>query len=237
MQTDTLLTPESLETAAHGATGATIPEPPPIPLMFDVEELGKKDHRWRLEVRLGDLALSAANERQPYIILRHQFTSDRIFFDDNIRALVLKKPKKVTLKLTPEASTALANWVGDSSLAGFHLKRRYAWVLPVAIFWMLGSLPISGNAEAGVQAHSFDIFALGMGIALLGACGFAKWRPHPILFLVDATWFLALAGYVTRDVVHGHSKFWLLFAAWCLWMVVTGLKQFVRFRRISISRV
>jgi hypothetical protein len=204
-------------------------------LAFDTEELGKKDRRWRLELRPSDLALFEGDDPQPYVILREQFHKDGAMFSEGMRVLSLKKPKKVTFKLTPETTTAMADWIGKPMLARLYLKRRYAWVLPVAIIWAIGSLPIAGNPEAGVQAQPFDPMGLGLGLALVIAWAFAKWRPHCNLFLVDSIWFLWLAGYLIYDVVHGRSKLWLILVALLLWMVVTGLKQFARFRGTPLT--
>jgi len=93
---------------------------------LDVEELGKKDRRWRLERRSGDLALFEGNDPQPYVILREQFHKDGAMFAEGMRVLWLKQPKKVTFKLTPEATTAMADWIGKPMLASLYLKRRYA---------------------------------------------------------------------------------------------------------------
>lgn len=203
---------------------------------FDIEELGKKDRRWRLEVRPGDLALFEAGDSQPYVILREQMFKDAVF-TENVRALMLHKPKKVTLKLTPEATAAVADWIGKPMLASLYLKRRYAWVLPVAIIWVLGSMPVSGNPEAGTPAHPPDLVGLGLGIVLVVAWAFARWRPHSMLFLVDSIWFLFLAGYLANDVIQGRSKLWLLLLPPLLWMVVTGFKSFARFRMTRLTPI
>jgi hypothetical protein len=202
---------------------------------FNLEELGKKDRRWRIELRPSDLALFEGDDPRPYVLLREQLHDQGAVFSEGMRVLSLKKPKKVTLKLTPEATTAMADWLGKPLLARLYLKRRYAWVLPVAIIWVLGSLPIAGNPEAGTQAQPLDLVGLGLGLALVIAWAFAKWRPHCTLFLVDSIWFLWLAGYLIYDVVHGRSQLWLILVALLLWMVVTGLKQFTRFRGTPLA--
>ena len=204
-------------------------------LAFDLEELGKKDRRWRLELRPSDLALFEGDDPRPYVLLREQFHEHGAVFSEGLRVLGLKKPKKVTFKLTPETTTAMADWIGKPMLARLYLKRRYAWVLPVAIIWALGSLPIAGNPEAGIQAQPFHPMGLGLGLALVITWAFAKWRPHCNLFLLDSIWFLWLAGYLIYGVVHGRSKLWLILVALLLWMVVTGLKQFARFRGTPLT--
>jgi hypothetical protein len=54
---------------------------------------------------------------------------------------------------------------------------------------------------------------------------------------VHSVWFLCLAGYLIRDVVHERSKLWLILVALLLWMVVTGLIHFARFRATRLTPV
>src|SRR5512136_1622281 len=85
-------------------------------LPFDIEELGKKDRRWRLELRPSDLALFEGEDPRPYILLREQFQQEGAIFSEGMRVLGLKKPKKVTFKLTREATAAMADWMGKPLL-------------------------------------------------------------------------------------------------------------------------
>jgi hypothetical protein len=204
------------------------------PSTFDLEEMGKKDARWRLEIRPGDLAFFEADDPHPFLILHDKFYREAVLVE-NMKLLTLKTGKKATFKLTPEATAAIAQWLGKSMLASFYLRRRYAWIIPVAAIWIIGSLPIAGNPQAGIDAKPLDLIGLCMGFALVIAWAIAKWRPHPILFLVDSFWFLCLAGYLINDVVHGRSKYWLLLVALSLWLVLTGLKYFARFRTTRLS--
>jgi len=120
-------------------------------------------------------------------------------------------------------------------LAAFYLRRRYAWVLPVAILWIIGSLPLKGDSEAGVGPVPFDLFGLVLGLILVVSWTLAKWRPHSALFLVDSLWFAAMGVYLVLDVINGRSKGWLLLVALLFWLVATGLKHFARFRGTRIS--
>ncbi len=230
-----MLSARHVNTEQNGGNLSTMTEPAPGPLMFDIEEMGKKDQRWRLEVRPGDLALYEGENPHPFVILREQFQKDAMLIE-GIPALTLKRPKKLTFKLKPEANSAVADWIGKSVLAALYLKRRYAWVLPVAIIWTFGSLPIAGNPQIGAKAQPLDAMGLGLGVVLLVSWAFARWRPHPMLFLVDSIWFLWLAGYLIYDVVNGRSKLWLLLIAFLLWMVVTGFKHFARFRGTRLTQ-
>jgi len=197
--------------------------------VFSVEEVGKPDQRWRVVIRPGDLALYEGDDPQPFIILREQMQNDVILIE-GMHVLTLRKPKKVSLKLSPPASQAIADWIGAPALAGHYLKRRYSWVLPVAIIWILGSLPLPGDPESGVEAVPLDGIGIALGMALLISWAFSKWRPHPILFLVDSIWFLCLAGYLTYDVWNGRSKLWMILVGLLLWMVLTGFQHYTRFK-------
>ena len=140
-----------------------------------------------------------------YVLLREQMQRDVVLIE-GMRTLALNKPRKIMFRLPPEAVTAVVEWIGPSLLASHYLKRRYSWVLPLAIIWILGSLPVPGDPEAGQEAVPLDWFGMGLGFALLASWGFARWRPNPLLFLVDSIWFLCLAGYLTYDVWNGRSK-------------------------------
>ena len=223
--------------------GSAVPrEPSPVssPLpgegeqRFDIEELGRKDARWQLQIRPGDLALFEGDDLQPFVILREQLLKDGMLVE-GMRALVLNKPRKLTFKVPPEAVTAVGDWIGKPALAEFHLRRRYTWVLPLAILWLISALPTPSNSDAGIEAQPLDLVALGLGSVLLVSWAVAKWRPHPVLFLVDSIWFLWLAGYLVLDVMQGRSLLWLILVALLLRMVWTGLRHFARFRGTRIE--
>jgi hypothetical protein len=237
------VTPESADPDTTDRAGPVHPPhdsretapPASDPQRFEMEELGKKDARWHLLIRPGDLALFEGDDPQPFVILREQLLAEGMLVE-GMRALVLNKPRKLTFKLSPEGVKAIADWIGKPALAAFHLKRRYTWVLPLAIIWLISALPTPGNAEAGIEAQPLDLVALGLGSVLVVSWAFAKWRPHPVLFLMDSIWFLWLAGYLVLDVVRGRSLLWLILVALLLRMVMTGFRHFARFRDTSIPQ-
>jgi hypothetical protein len=218
-----------MNTGSHSDN--VVPEAAPAAThqVFSVEEVGKPDRRWRVVIRPGDLALYEGDDPQPFVILREQMQRE-VFLIEGMRVLTLGKPKKVSFKLSPAACEAISEWIGRPVLAAHYMKRRYSWVLPVAIIWILGSLPLPGDPESGVEAVPPDSIGIVLGVALLISWAFAKWRPHPVLFLVDSIWFLCLAGYLTYDVWHGRSKLWMILVGLLLWMVITGFKHFTRFK-------
>jgi hypothetical protein len=205
------------------------------PTVFSVTELGKAPGQWTLTLHPEHLALAESPGAQPYVILRDQVMKSAILIE-GVRALALKQPFKKTFKLTPEATVKLSEWIGKPTLAAYYLRQRYAWVLPVAVVWMLGSLPLRGDPAKGIDAVPFDPIGLGLGLTLVVSWACARWRPHPLLFLVDSLWFIALAGYLVMGVVNGRSKGWLVLVVLLLWMVVTGLRHFARFRSTTVAR-
>jgi hypothetical protein len=93
-------------------------------------------------------------------------------------------------------------------------------------------LPIPGK-----DGQPFDVVGFILAVTLFVAWVFAKWRPHPVLFLVDSIWFLLFAGRLIFDVfVEGSSKGWLVLVAFAFGMVFTGLRHFSRFRGTTIPR-
>lgn len=217
--------------------------PPPIPdapvaanpIVLPLTELGKPPGSWTLTLHPAHLALAEAAEAHPYVILREQVMKTANLIE-GMRAFVVEKPRKLTFKLTPEGTKALAEWIGIPLLAAHYLKRRYSWVLPVAAIWMMGSLPL-GVETPGGQAVPFDPVGFGLGLTLVVAWIFAKWRPHPVLFLVDSVWFLVMGGHLVMSVVNGRSKGWLVLVALLVWMAVNGFRHFIRFRKVTIARL
>jgi hypothetical protein len=206
------------------------------PVVLSLTELGKNSSAWTLTLHPSHLALAEAPDERPYVILREQVMKSAMLIE-GMGAFALSKPRKVTFKLTPEATAALAEWIGKPVLAAFYLKRRYGWVLPVAVIWMIGSLPMPASPSAELEAKPFDLVGFGLGLTLVVSWAFAKWRPHPALFLVDSIWFLWLAGYLAVEVLKGRSQVWLVLVALLLWMAVTGFKHFARFRGTRLTRV
>ena len=194
-----------------------------------LNELGGTAKEWTLTVHPEHLTLAESPGAVPYVLLRDQAMKSFALIE-GIPAFGLTKPIKRTFKMTRDAAATLAEWIGKPVLAAAYLKRRYAWVLPLAILWILGSLPLAGDPSVGIDAVPFDPIGLGLGLTLVISWAFAKWRPHPTLFLVDSIWFLVMGGQLIMSVFEGRSKGWLVLVPFLLWMIVTGLKHFFRFR-------
>lgn len=208
---------------------------PAAPTVLALTEMGKGKQEWLLTLYPAHLALAQPSDERPYVILREQMMKSATLVE-GVRALVVEQPRKMTLRLTPEAMRALTDWIGRPVLAGYYLRRRYGWVLPVAVLWLVGSLPLPGDQATGAETFQFDPVGFGLGLTLVASWACAKWRPHPALFLVDSLWFAAMAGHLIMNVLNGRSKGWLVLVLLLLWMVVSGLKYFMRFRGTKIER-
>lgn len=197
--------------------------------MLPLQELGKPPGQWNLTLHPSHLALAESPGAQPYILLRDAMMKSAVLMI-GMRTFAITEPQKLTFKLSAEATDALAGWIGNGFIAAHYLKQRYAFVLPIAVIWILGSLPLGSSPDE----LPFDPVGFCLGSILIVMWAFAKWRPHPALFLVDSFWFLALASSLVWDVVNGRSKGWLILVVLLLWMVVTGVKHFRRFRGTKI---
>ena len=217
------------------ATPPPIPVPADAPQTLSLTAMNKARQKWTLALYPEHLALAEAPGTQPYIILREEMMKSATLIE-GMRVLALSKPIKATFKLEPGAVPALADWIGKPVMALHYLRRRYGWVLPVAILWVIGSMPMSGDPAAGREPLPFDPIGLVLGLTLIGAWAWARWRPHPVLFLVDSIWFLVMAGHLVMEVAGGRSKSWLVMAVLLLWMVVSGLRHFARFRGTILHR-
>jgi hypothetical protein len=202
---------------------------------FEVTEVSSTKKQWQLAVHAGHLALSDSPTSQPYILLREGFPKGFNFLE-RLRVLSVVKPFKATLKLSPEAAAAVTLWFGASFLAMAYLKRRYSFVLPWAILWMIISLPLPGNDAAGIAPQPFQPGEFLLGATLVGAWALAKWRPHPALFLVDFLWFGSLTVQLTWSIFAGRNPLWFVMVALLGGMAITGLQHFLRFRGTKMQR-
>lgn len=203
-------------------------------MVVPLTEVGTAPGEWTLTLHADHLELKKASEPLATGILREEAMKSAVLIE-GLKVFAVSKPFKASFKLTPEATGVIARWIGLPVLAAIYLRRRYGWVLPVAVIWMLGSLPMPGDPEADIQPVAFDPVGFALGATLVLSWAFAKWRPHAVLFLVDSIWFAIMAGHLVLSVVNGWSKAWLLLLGPLLWMAVTGLKHFYRFRGAELN--
>jgi len=218
------------DTNANASQEAAADSPRVLPLTPMDKKLGGE---WTLTMLPSHLALADAPGAQPYVILREQLMKS-VTLIEAPRVLVIEKPRKLMFKMTPEGAKVLADWIGNSFLASFYLKRRYTWVSLWAFLWVFGSIATLITPPRGETPH-LDVTGFSLGLALLVASAFARWRPHPLLFLVDAIWFSCVAVQLTSSVlVRGSSYGWFAMVALMIWMAITGVKHFFRFREVRL---
>jgi hypothetical protein len=201
---------------------------------FEVEEVNAKKDRWRLSLLEGRLRLERDDGSEVHEVERSEYGRGldvRKMFG-SARTLMVRVPKAKAFKIQPEAYEAIERWLRPftrSDVAAI-LRTRLRWTLPIAILFIITSLPLPGDPDAGIEALPFDVvgFVLGVGLIVLGIL--ARVAPHRNLFLVDAVWFLLLAADTVYSVfVQGKSQWWLLFAAFLVWVASTPLELYRRF--------
>jgi hypothetical protein len=207
-----------------------------VSTVLPLKQMTRGTPEWSLALYPAHLALAQSPNAQPFVIVREQMMKTAVLVDMP-PMLTLTKPFKASFALSPDAWNKLAEWIGKPLLAQHALKRRYSWILPAAFLWMFSSLPLPANAAAGLAAIPFDPVALTLGVLLAGGWAFAKWCPHPVLFLVDSLWFFAMGAHLIPKVLYeGRSKGWLALLPVVLWLGFTGIRNFQRYRGLEISR-
>jgi hypothetical protein len=140
------------------------------------------------------------------------------------RVVVAKAGKKsLMFQLPPEAFQRVKAWYGPLTLDDLTiaLKRRFGWVIPIGILFILGSAPIGQNPFEPVT------FGLGIGLILTGTL--SKLVPHRIFFLLDSLWFCTLAATSIVILIDGWSWMRAVFLALQIHLAWRGFQEFHRF--------
>jgi hypothetical protein len=184
---------------------------------------------WTLRLYSEGLRLTPQREGQPPIhILRSELAThvDLVNFGVTRRTLVVRKPKKRLFKLDPAAWAQLKAWIGRDARLRIALRQRLGYGVPIGILVLISSLPIPGDAVAGIEGVPFNPLFAALGVLLVAGGILARRRPHPALFLLDSAWFAVLAGVLVWRVIHGGSPLWLILAVMQLLLVWSGLTLF-----------
>jgi hypothetical protein len=234
MQTTADMPPASSELSQNSPLPFSSQRPTAsAPVVLQLTEVTTAKKPWTLTLYPEHLALSDSADGQPYIILRQQLLQSASLAA-GVQILALRAPIKMTFRLSKEGATAFADWIGKPTLASYYLKQRYSWLLPLAILMVIGSVPLPADASSGATAIPFNPLGFGLGIGLAISWALAKWRPHPVLFLVDSVWLTIYSAQLVLRVVNGGSKFPLIFLPLLLWMVLKGFNHFSQFRNTRL---
>ena len=141
---------------------------------------------------------------------------------------------KLQLKLLGDQRERIEAWIGPPTTKHLRraLRQRFGLSLPIAVLYVISSLPIAGDSPA--DSLPFDPINLGLGLVLVGLWAHARFHPRPYLFLLDATWFLLFQTKIVIDILAGHNSYWwLLWTPLALFAVIAGIRQFIKFRRVD----
>jgi hypothetical protein len=197
-----------------------------------VEELATPKKAWRLCLFPPGLRLDPTSLEPPIHVARERFASVAAL-DEPRKRLTVKQPRRRTFQLDDASLRALREWLGPEVLLKVALRSRLMAAIPVGAFWMVTSVPLGCEKALGVDTPTpVDPFGLVMGIMLFVIGFVAQSKPHRVFFLLDSIWFLALSAQITMRVIAGtDGPFWLIFAAWCVLLIVSGVQLFRRFGR------
>lgn len=145
------------------------------------------------------------------------------------RMLSVKKPK-TGLRFEPPAFRSLKDWIGQAVLLSMILKQRMGFAVAIGGALLILSLPMSGDASAGVEASPFQPLLAGLGAVLLLEGLLAWWRPHMHLLLVDSGFFVCIGAWTVYDVAGGAALYWAGLGALQFWLGYTGFRDWRRFR-------
>jgi hypothetical protein len=195
-----------------------------------VTELGKPQKVWKLVFFPEGLRAEPLFERPPVHVMRGQaLKSLRLVETLPAPALVLRERPRASLRLDEPAYRAVVDWLGRDLLLKLALRGRLGWTIPIGVIFLLSSLPLPGNPEAGVAGAPFSPIPAVLGGALVLQGILSRVWPHRVYLALDALWFLGLAADTVRLVLAGGwSPLWLILGAFQVMLAVTGVRQFRR---------
>lgn len=199
------------------------------PREITVAGLSKPAQPWTLRLFAQGLRLTPQREGEAAIhLLRSELAThvDLVNFGVTRRTLVVRKPKKRLFKLDPAAWEQMKDWIGRDARLRIALRQRLGYGVPIGVLVLISSLPVPGNAEAGIEGVAFSPLFATLGVLLIAGAILARRRPHPALFLVDSAWFAVVAGTLVLRVIHGGSPLWLILVVMQVLLVWSGVSLF-----------
>lgn len=205
----------------------------PLAEMDVVDNLASRQ-QWKLQV-FPDVLRFDSSDGKAHVDVVRSATSEKTTIHDFLfmkRCLEVKADKKRVFQFSPVDFATLMDWIGPPTERdlGAALKRRFAWILPVGILFVLSSLPLSGDPAAGIEPLPFDPISCGLSIGLIAVGVVSRFVAHRVLFLVDSLWFLILAGSTTYNIFAGSNWLWMIMVLLQISLVASGVKQYRRFQ-------
>lgn len=197
-----------------------------------VSEVGKPYQVWKLVFSADELRADPSDGR-PSVHVQRSDAEKTLSIFETLPApiLILKRPRRVALQLDETALRSVIEWLGNSLHLRIALRNRIMWTIPIGLLFLITSVPLPGDPEAGVEAVPFNAFSAVMGAALIAQGVLSRVFPHRVYLLLNAIWFAALAGDTVRSVITGWSPLWLVVVALQIFLAFTGVRQYRRFTR------
>jgi hypothetical protein len=197
-------------------------------------EKGRSTKSWTIS--LGERLTATCVDGGNFSLRREEVVKNLVILDGLIfrRTLSFKKPVKKILQMDSQSYIAFENWLGFKTVLTMFLKQRFSWIIAIGVLFIIGSLPMPGDAQTGIKAIPFNPLNCGMGFSLLLIGFFSKRFPDRMYFLVDSGWFFLLAITTLIDAFRkGSSIFWLIFVMLQLSLVVSGILLWHRLGKIE----
>jgi hypothetical protein len=202
---------------------------------LEAAEPGRNPQKWTLRLFPEGLRGERQDDGAAIHVLRAKLPNVVQLHDGLLlkRTLVVKKPRRTTLQLDPDGFRRLSRWIGEPTILRMALKRRLSWTIPIGILFVVTSVPLPGDVEAGIEAVPFNPISAVLGTALIVQGVASRIWPRPVFLLLDALWFGGLAVDTAYRVTQGQSSYWLVFVVLQVGLAVSGLRLWRRFHGAS----
>lgn len=205
---------------------------------FEVTAKSGRKGTWNISLNARDLMLTAVDRDESFQILRVDAEEKIELRESSFTAplLIVSIPKKkVVLKLEHKQAELLKKWLGPPTIRGLKvaLRQRLRWCLPIGIFFVIASIPLPADPEAGIQAVPFDAVSAFLGSSLILLSILTRLWPRRILFLLDGVWFSLLALDVAVDIYQGDSPWWAILIFFLILGAKEGFRKYRHFASVS----
>jgi hypothetical protein len=206
-----------------------------IATALEATEVTPKKPRWRIELAPEGLR-GEREDGASFEIPRSEILRRAKVFDSPLarRVLVVRKPKFI-LQLEPSSYHELEAWLGKDLLR-MELRKRHAWVVPIGIILILGSLPLPADPAAGIEGAPLQLLGLALGAILIVQGILSRLRPDRIYLLLDSGWFTVLAADTVLDVAFGASPYWTPVIALQALLAAVSFRAWRRFGKMESSQ-
>jgi hypothetical protein len=207
-----------------------------IATALEATEVTPKKPRWRLELAPEGLR-GEREDGASFEIPRSELLRRVNVFDSPLarRVLAVRDPKFI-LQLEPSSYRELEAWLGKDLLLRMELRKRLAWVVPIGIILILGSLPLPADPAAGIEGAPLQLLGLVLGAILVVQGLLSRLRPDRIYLLLDSGWFTVLAVDTVLDVAFGASPFWTPVIALQAFLAAVTFRAWRRFGKMESAQ-